>query len=392
MLNDKNRLRVTRRSLIAGMATIPLSYGIASNLNLSADDSVKSGPFIIREREPQNLESDFASLESLITPNDKFYVRSHFAVPSLSAKSWSLKIEGAVKNELQLSYDELQRLPSETRTVTLECAGNGRVYLVPKVDGAQWQLGAVSTAKWTGVPLNALLERVGIDPAAVELIFEGADSGEPSKPSKPAKPISFARSIPIEKARNGDVLLAYQMNGQPLPQSHGFPLRAIVPGWYGMACVKWLSRIVAVKQPYNGYFQSVDYAYWQHRNGFPTRVPVTEMQVKSQIARPTIAEVIEKGSTYRMFGAAWSGSSAISKVEISTDGGKNFASATLLGKTIEHAWRLWEYKWNVPSKADKYLLTAKATDAKGNAQPLERDKDREAYMINHVVPIEVQVR
>jgi DMSO/TMAO reductase YedYZ molybdopterin-dependent catalytic subunit len=310
----------------------------------------------------------------------------------VNAKSWALKVEGAVKNELQLSYDELQRLPSETRTVTLECAGNGRVYLVPKVDGAQWQLGAVSTAKWTGVPLNALLERVGVDPATVELIFEGADSGEPSKPSKPAKPISFARSIPIEKARNGDVLLAYQMNGQPLPQSHGFPLRAIVPGWYGMACVKWLSRIVAVKQPYNGYFQSVDYAYWQHRNGFLTRVPVTEMQVKSQIARPTIAEVIEKGSTYRMFGAAWSGSSAISKVEISTDGGKNFASATLLGKPIEHAWRLWEYKWNVPGKADKYLLTAKATDAKGNAQPLERDKDREAYMINHVIPIEVQVR
>ena len=305
------------------------------------------------EREPQNLESDFSALAA-ITPNDQFYVRNHFAVPALDAKSWDLQIEGAVANRLQLTYDELIQMPSETRPVTLECAGNGRVLLVPKVDGAEWQLGAVGTAEWTGIRLDAVLERAGIDPKATELVFEGADSGEPSKPSKPGKPIKFSRSIPLERARGGDVLLAYKMNGRPLPQAHGFPIRAIVPGWYGMASVKWLARIVAVTQPYRGYFQTVDYAYWQQRDGFPQRVPVTEIQVKSQIARPTMAEVVAKGKLYRVFGAAWAGDSAVAKVEISTDGGKSYAAAKLIGTPAKHAWRLWEFSWDVPNKTGKY--------------------------------------
>jgi hypothetical protein len=158
-----------------------------------------------------------------------------------------------------------------------------------------------------------------------------------------------------------------------------------------MASVKWLRRIVAVKQSYQGYFQTVDYAHWQHRDGFSTRVPVTELQIKSQIARPTVAEVIKKGTPYRVFGAAWSGSAPVSKVEVSTDGGKSYATANLLGKEVEHTWRLWEYSWNVPAASNKYTLMAKATDAKGNSQPLERNKDREAYMINTVVPVDVQV-
>jgi DMSO/TMAO reductase YedYZ molybdopterin-dependent catalytic subunit len=259
------------------MATIPFSYGVARILSVAGDGN--NPGLVIREKEPQNLESDFASLGSLITPNDRFYIRNHFAVPAVDAKSWKLKIEGAVTNALQFTYDEFLQLPSETKTVTLECAGNGRVFLVPKVDGAQWQLGAVSTAEWTGVPLNSLLERAGVDSKAVDVILEGADSGEPTKPSKPAKPITFARSVPIDTARHGGILLAYKMNGQPLPLAHGFPVRAIVPGWYGMASAKWLRRIVAVKQPFHGYFQSVDYAYWHHHDCFPSRVPVTEMQV-----------------------------------------------------------------------------------------------------------------
>jgi hypothetical protein len=158
-----------------------------------------------------------------------------------------------------------------------------------------------------------------------------------------------------------------------------------------MASVKWLSRIVALNRPYQGYFQTVDYAYWQRRDGFPNRVPVTEIQVKSQIARPTVAEVIEKGTTYRIFGAAWSGSSPISKVEVSTDGGKTYTAAKLLGKPIDHTWRLWESHWAVPAKSGKYTLMAKAANAKGESQPAGRDKDRETYMINQVLPVEVQV-
>ena len=385
----QDEARFSRRSLITGAATLPFSYALARKLGAEKADG--SPGLVIREREPQNLESDFSALAA-ITPNDRFYVRNHFAMPALDAKAWNLQIEGAVANRLQLTYEELIHMPSETRPVTLECAGNGRVLLVPKVDGAQWQLGAVSTAEWTGVRLDAVLERVGVDPKATELAFEGADSGEPSKPSKPGKPIKFSRSIPLERARNGDVLLAYKMNGQPLPQAHGFPIRAIVPGWYGMASVKWLARIVAVTQSYRGYFQTVDYAYWQQRDGFPQRVPVTEIQVKSQIARPTMAEVVAKGKAYRVFGAAWAGDSAVAKVDVSTDGGKTYAAAKLIGTPAKHAWRLWEFSWEVPSKTGKYGLMARATDAKGNSQPLERDKDREAYMINHVVPVDVRVQ
>jgi DMSO/TMAO reductase YedYZ molybdopterin-dependent catalytic subunit len=388
-MQQQEGIRISRRSVIASAAALPFSYAVAGRLR--SEEVVGSSGLVMREREPQNLESDFSSLAA-ITPNERFYVRSHFAVPALEAKSWNLRVEGAVANRLELSYDELIRMPSETRPVTLECAGNGRVLLVPKVDGAQWQLGAVGTAEWTGVRLDAVLERAGVDPKVTELVLEGADSGEPSKPSKPGKPIKFSRSIPLERARGGDVLLAYKMNGQPLPQAHGFPVRAIVPGWYGMASVKWLARIVAVTQPYGGYFQTVDYAYWQQRDGFPQRVPVTEMQVKSQIARPATAEVVAKGKAYRVFGAAWAGDAAVSQVEVSTDGGRSYSPAKLLGTPAKHAWRLWEFSWKVPDKVGKYALMARATDANGNRQPLERDKDREAYMISHVVPVEVRVQ
>jgi DMSO/TMAO reductase YedYZ molybdopterin-dependent catalytic subunit len=256
----------------------------------------------------------------------------------------------------------------------------------------QWQLGGVGTAEWTGVPLKALLERAGLGAKAVEAILEGADTGQTSKPSKPAKPINFTRSLPLDKARDGGVLLAYKMNGQPLPQSHGFPVRAIVPGWYGMASVKWLTRIVATTQPYQGYFQTIDYAYWKYRDGFPVRTPITEIQVKSQIARPMLKEAVKQGSRYRVFGAAWTGTSSIAKVEVSTDGGKSFTAAKLLGQPTPFTWRQWEFSWDVPKKTGSYTLMARATDAAGNTQPMERDRDREAYMINTVLPVEVRVQ
>jgi len=383
--------RLSRRTLIASAAALPLAYTSAS-ASSRALAAVESGELVIREREPQNLESDFAALDSFITPNDKFYVRNHFPVPQLDTKTWRLKVEGSLKKPFEISYDELTRLPSEARPVTLECAGNGRVLLVPKVDGAQWQFGAVGNAEWTGVPLAVLLERAGVDSKTVDVILEGADLGEVSKPSKPAKPFHFARSVPLDFAMTGGVLLAYKMNGQPLPESHGFPVRAIVPGWFGMASVKWLSRIVATTQPYQGFFQTVDYAYWKHRDGSPVRVPITEQQVKAQIARPAFGEIVPNGTKYRVFGTAWAGPANIAKVEVSTDDGKSFALAKLLGDPVRHAWRLWEFPWSVPDKPGKYMLKVRATDDHGNSQPLDRDKDRENYMINHVVPIEVRVR
>src|SRR4051812_44501796 len=242
-------VRVSRRALIAGLTALPIAYRTAFT---SIAGEPESPEFVIREREPQNLESDFSRLDSFITPTDQFYIRNHFAIPKLDPQSWRLKVEGAVRSPLDLTYDELRKMPSETKPVTLECAGNGRVFLTPKVDGAQWQLGAIGNAEWTGVPLAAVLERAGLDPKAIDVVFEGADSGDVAKPSRPAKPFHFARSVPIPLARDGGILLAYKMNGQPLPEAHGFPLRAIVPGWYGMASVKWLTRIVVTDQPFQG--------------------------------------------------------------------------------------------------------------------------------------------
>ena len=347
---------------------------------------------ITRERSPENLETPFSSLHTLVTSNEQFYVRSHFAVPQLDSKTWRLKVEGTVKTPLELSLQDLIKMPSRTVPATLECAGNNRVFLVPAARGAQWGLGAISNAEWTGVPLFDVLQRAGISPQSVEVILEGADSGEIKESPKPTGAIHYARSLPLDRARQPEVLLAYQMNGKELPASHGFPLRAVVPGWYGMASVKWLTRLVVVEKPFNGYFQSVDYALWERPHGIPTRVPITEMQTKAQIARPDLHEVVAAGSVYRVFGAAWTGDSDIAKVEFSEDGGKTWTLTQLLEKPVRHTWSFWEYRWSVPTSPGKYALMARATDKRGNVQPMQRQPDLENYVITHVIPVEIEVR
>lgn len=240
---------------------------------------------IIREKEPANLEMPFATLDGFITPNERFYVRCHFPVPQIEVRDWRLKIEGAVDRPLELNYDQICKMKTRTIAATLECAGNSRVFLVPKVKGVQWELGAVGNAEWTGVPLGDLLNQAGIKSDAVDVILEGADNGTIAEPPRPTGNIHFARSLPKAKAMD-DVLLAFQMNGEPLPASHGYPLRAIVPGWYAMASIKWLQRIIVTAQPFNGYYETVDYAYWQRTDTGPTLMPINEMQVKAEIARP----------------------------------------------------------------------------------------------------------
>src|SRR5438445_5494807 len=192
---------------------------------------------IIRQKEPNNLETPFDQVDSYLTPTELFYIRSHFPAPKLNLASYQLRIDGAVRNPLALSYRQLRDMPSETRVATLECAGNSRVFLIPQVAGAQWELGAVGNAEWTGVPLGALLERAGLQEDACEIIREGADWGTPKEEPVPPGPISYASSLPRDKAISPDVLIAYQMNGGDLSSDHGFPVRAIVPGYYGMASV-----------------------------------------------------------------------------------------------------------------------------------------------------------
>jgi len=333
----------------------------------------------------------FSKLDGFITPNELFYVRGHFPIPEISINHWRLKIEGEVEAPFELSYDELRTLESGTITATLECAGNNRIFLEPKAKGVQWGLGAVGNANWTGVPLSAVLERAKVKPGATEVILDGADEGEVDKTPTPSGKISFCRSLPLDKAR-ADVLLAYEMNGEKLPATHGFPLRAIVPGWYAMASVKWLRRIIVTNKPFNGFYQSLDYTYWDRTGPLPTLAPLTELQTKAEIARPEQGETIAANSRYRVYGAAWSGTGEIARVELSFDAGQTWTDARLVGDSVKNAWRLWEYEWPTPATAGRATIMARATDSRGGTQAADRGGDRGTYMINHLLPVEVEVR
>jgi DMSO/TMAO reductase YedYZ molybdopterin-dependent catalytic subunit len=345
---------------------------------------------IVRGEEPLNLEMPFEKLQSFITPTESFYVRTHFPIPKIDRDEWWLHVEGEVEKPFAINYEELLKLESLTLPVTLECAGNNRNFLEPKVKGVQWGLGAVGTAEWTGVPLPILLDRAVVRPTAREVILEGADGGKLDDPKGPRGELRFARSVPLEKARN--VLLAYKMNNVDLPPEHGFPLRAIVPGWYAMASIKWLQRLIVIDKPFTGYFQTLDYAFWKRRGDMVERVPLSEMQTKAEIARPVKGEIVSANSDVRVQGAAWATNGQITKVELSTDGGSTWNDAKLLGEAKPNAWQLWEFNWKTPAATGKQTLVARATDSRGRTQPAERDPDRGTYMINHLLPIEVEVR
>lgn len=376
--------------VVAGAVPALATPGTAAPVNDRADGAWSG--LITRQKAPDNLEFPFPSLRSFLTPNEQFYVRTHFEVPSMNPKSWRLKVSGAVEKPGEIGYDELRKLPAHTLTATLECSGNSRVFLKPPQVGLRWELGAVGNAEWTGVRLADVLERAGVRAGAVDVVLEGADKGElrPPDPKTPGT-IPFARSLPLAKARQPEVLLAYRMNGQDLPAAHGFPVRAVVAGWYGMASVKWLTRVVVTDRPFDGFFQTFTYSVWERRDGLPSLVPVTAMQVKAQIARPALHEVVPARSKYRVFGAAWAGQPEVKRVEVSTDGGKTWDEARLLDRAVPFAWRFWEYAWQTPD-AGRRVLLARATDARGRVQPSKRDEDRRDAMISHVLPVEVEVR
>src|SRR6266496_782416 len=357
---------------------------------MQQDETLHDGR-IVRGEDPLNLEMPFSSLDQFITPTEAFYVRTHFPIPKIDKRDWRLRVEGNVEKPFELGYEDLLRMQSRTIAVTLECAGNNRNFLEPKVKGVQWGLGAVGTAEWTGVPLSMLLDRAEVKPEAREVILEGADGGVLEEPKRPSGKVQFARSIPLAKART-DVLLAYQMNGTELPQQHGFPLGAIVPGWYAMASIKWLQRIIVTDRPFSGYYQTLDYAFWKRRGDIAELAPLAEMQIKAEIARPAEGETVPSDSNVRVHGAAWTSDGEITKVEVSTNGGASWNEASLIGKAVSNAWRLWDFEWHTPSKPGKQTLIASATDSHGRSQPVERDPDRGTYMINQLLPITVEVR
>lgn len=346
---------------------------------------------ITRQTEPRVLETPVNQVDSFLTPNELFYVRSHSPAPKLTAESYRLQIDGAVRNPLSLTYQQLRDMPAVTRTALLECAGNSRVFLVPQVRGAQWELGAVGTAEWTGVSLADLLQQAGLDDDACEIVLEGPDRVRPAEDPKPPAPVTYARSLPRAKALQRDVVIAYQMNGQDLTEDHGYPVRAIVPGHYAMASVKWLTRIQAVKQPFRGYWQTSDYAYWEYVDEQPVRRALGEIKLKSEIFRPAPHETVLTNQPYTVFGAAWAGETEVTEISISTDGGQTWAQGEFIDPINRYAWRRWKFHWVTPNQPGRCTLLSRAKAANGEVQPETHNENYGGYVINHPVSIEVTI-
>jgi DMSO/TMAO reductase YedYZ molybdopterin-dependent catalytic subunit len=320
---------------------------------------------------PDARETALPALDSWITPTERFYARSHFSeIPDADASTWRLTVDGEVERSLDLSFDELASLPARSMVVTLECAGNSRSYLTPPAEGIGFRHGAVGTAEWTGVPLHELLSRAGPKQGAVEALFEGADSGEEEEEGVKLE-IDYARSLPLGKALDPDTLVAYQMNGEPLQPVHGYPLRLIVPGWYGMASVKWLRRITVLASPYEGFFQSRRYVYIPNGEAQPTWEPVTSLKVKSLITRPRHGEVVRRGE-FTVEGVAWSG------------------GAEIFGPQAAGAWRRWKSEWR-PTTPGHFILMCRAVDSGGNTQPANMPWNFRGYANNSIHSIAVEV-
>jgi DMSO/TMAO reductase YedYZ molybdopterin-dependent catalytic subunit len=346
-----------------------------------------SASLVVHRAHPLNCETSIPALiGGVVMPNARFYVRNHFETPRLDPLSWRLEVNGLVERPLRLSLRDLHGMRSETLVATLECAGNGRSAFDPPADGEQWQLGAVSTAEWTGVPLAEVLDHAGLRSQAVEIVFRGADQGNAGDA---ADPIRFERSLPITDAGHTGSLLAYAMNGEPLPLEHGYPLRLIVPGWYAVASVKWLTEIEATDAPFTGFFQTERYVYETGRNGTVTREPVRLQQVRSVITQPSTGQQLTAGALV-VRGVAWSGAAPIDKVEVSIGSGP-WHNARLIGQRHRHSWQWWELLTRIDGPGGT-TLRARATDLAGRTQPDRPRWNRLGYGGNAVQNIPLLIR
>ena len=349
-------------------------------------DRLDAGLVVHREH-PLNCETSTAALiGGVVMPNARFYVRNHFETPVLDPGVWRLHVGGLVDHPFQLSLRELQNMPSHTLVATLECAGNGRYGFDPPVEGEQWHLGAVSTAEWTGVPLVEVLDRARVKASGCEIVLRGADSGSVDES---ARTIRFERSLSLDDARISDVLLAYAMNGEPLPLQHGYPLRVIVPGWYAVTSVKWLTDIDVVGAPFGGYFQTQRYFYeWEH-DGAIAREPVRLQQVRSVITEPTGAEDVTVGDLV-IRGVAWSGAAPIGHVDVSVAEGP-WQPARLIGERQRHSWQWWELLIRL-DEPGSVTLRVRATDLAGRSQPEQPVWNRLGYGGNAIQALTIKLR
>ncbi len=306
-------------------------------------------------------------------------------MPNLDPERYRLSVGGLVERPFEVSLRELHNLQSESRVLTLECAGNGRSAFDPAVPGEPWDLGAVSTAEWTGVPLVELLDRAGMQPGATEIIFRGADGGCVADADAPLR---FERSLPVDQIRDLDALLAYAMNGEPLPVPHGYPLRLIVPDWYAVASVKWLTEIVVTDGVFDGHFQTAKYWYEWVRDGREEREPVTLLNVRALIVAPGSGMKLPRGDT-AIRGVAWSGASSIAKVDVSLNG-RPWQKARMVGEPRRGGWQWWELLTSL-DQVGPLVVRARATDMAGRTQPDEAEWNRLGYGNNSVQAVTAHV-
>ncbi|MDE5413398.1 sulfite oxidase [Alkalihalobacterium chitinilyticum] len=343
--------------------------------------------FTTRGLIPENQETPIHFLRGSIFDKGYWFLRNHFQYPDLTINSGNLLITGAVKKAFIIKLEQLKTLPSKTITVPLICAGNQRAEFRPKVYGEQWEEGAVSQGVWTGVPLKDLLGVSGLEENALEVVFTGADRGTTPNVDEA---VLYERSLPMNKALHPDTMVAYEYNGQPIPFKHGYPLRLIVPNWYGMASVKWLQKITVVAQPYEGPFQTDDYVYYPDPHTDEGKSPVTTIRVNSIIQQPLDHSIIDEGA-HVIVGLAWSGEGQIEEVEISFDKGNTWEAVTLAqDQTKRYAWTEWQYNWTTPGKGT-FTIQTRAKDSDGNVQPEREYWNRKGYGYNAIYRINVKV-
>ncbi|WP_330297725.1 sulfite oxidase [Streptomyces sp. NBC_00503] len=323
-----------------------------------------------------------------VTPAGLHYVLVHYDIPDtlteVESDTWRLTVHGHLRLPLRLGLRELRALPAVTRRVTMECAGNGRARLSPRPVSQPWLVEAVGTADWTGVPLRTVLAEAGVAADAVEAVFTGADHGVERGVEQ-----DYRRSLPLPV--DADVLLAHTMNGSPLPPQHGYPLRLVVPGWYGMAHVKWLRDIELVDAPFRGFQQAVAYRYRQSPED--PGEPVTRIAPRALLIPPGFPDfmsrtrVVHPGPV-RLRGRAWSGYGAVVRVEFSADGGRGWADAELLPRGAHpYAWQGWHADWT--ATPGSHTLLVRATDGSGRTQPLEQPWNRGGFGNNLVQSVPV---
>ncbi|HEY6769631.1 MAG TPA: sulfite oxidase [Candidatus Sulfotelmatobacter sp.] len=366
-------------SLLLWAVPIPQSPGI----DFPGEDGM-----VLRSFRFIDLETPVEYFNSWLTPVPHFFVRNHMHEPAeLDPQTWKLTIGGEVEKPVVLTLAELSKLETHSVVNTLECAGNGRAFQRPQVPGIQWGKGAVSTARFSGTPLRDILQRAGVKESGKHVMFRGLDE-------VPGKVPPFIRSIPIEKALDADTLIATHMNGSPLTKHHGFPARALVPGWIGAASCKWLTEVKVLEAEFGGNFMSPGYRF-PNQLGKPGEAvkpedthPLTGLTVKSVIAGPGDGTRIKAGKVF-VHGAAWAGEADIVKVEISTDGGTQWIPAKLGHEQSHYAWRLWSYEWK--AKSGEYSILSRATDSQGRTQPATPVWNPSGYLNNAIDQVKIHV-